>query len=457
MAAARARRCTAPIGRPTRWPRCGVPARRWPTSSASTPVRRCGSSRRRCSRSRPALGPAATAAAGAQASPAGNGPATQDGLVDRTASSPHSRHAGRPRRRGLACCSSRVRPGSARPGCWPRRAGWRPSDPCACSSARGSELESAFAFGVVRQLFEPEVGDPAAREELLRGAAAGARGCSTSPTAAAPRASPSCTGCTGWRSTSRPSGPAGAARRRRAVVRRRLAALPGLPRPPARRGTGAGGGGRAHRRANRTTRTCSPSSRSNPRRSSSGRRRCPLEATAELVARRLGVRPAPLFVDRLPPDDAGNPLLLRQLLRALAADGVRPDAAHADRVVAVGSRAVSSMVLRAAAPAARGRRGRRPGCGGARRRGRPAGGRGAGRAPRDTHRGSARRAGPGRDRERRAAGVLRPPARPRRGLPGAAQRPSGACATSGPRRLLRAARRERRAGGGTPAAGADPR
>src|SRR5690349_9779569 len=33
--------------------------------------------------------------------------------------------------------------------------------------ARGSQLESAFAFGVVRQLFEPQLGDPARRDVLL--------------------------------------------------------------------------------------------------------------------------------------------------------------------------------------------------------------------------------------------------------------------------------------------------
>jgi DNA-binding SARP family transcriptional activator/tetratricopeptide (TPR) repeat protein len=42
---------------------------------------------------------------------------------------------------------------------------------------------------------------------------------------------------------------------------------------------------------------------------------------------------------------AGNPLLLRQLLRALESEGVRPDASHADTVRAIGSRAVSSMVM----------------------------------------------------------------------------------------------------------------
>jgi hypothetical protein len=42
---------------------------------------------------------------------------------------------------------------------------------------------------------------------------------------------------------------------------------------------------------------------------------------------------------------SGNPLLLRQLLRALEEEGVRPDVAHVDTVRAVGSRAVSSLVM----------------------------------------------------------------------------------------------------------------
>jgi hypothetical protein len=49
------------------------------------------------------------------------------------------------------------------------------------------------------------------------------------------------------------------------------------------------------------------------------------EGTAELVRRRLG-EPAPLFLTACHTTTAGNPLLLRQLLRALEADRVRPDA-----------------------------------------------------------------------------------------------------------------------------------
>jgi tetratricopeptide (TPR) repeat protein len=63
------------------------------------------------------------------------------------------------------------------------------------------------------------------------------------------------------------------------------------------------------------------------------------------VERRLGGPVSPLFALACHRTTSGNPLLLRQLLRGLEADAVRPDAAHADVVVAVGSRAVSSMVL----------------------------------------------------------------------------------------------------------------
>jgi hypothetical protein len=42
-------------------------------------------------------------------------------------------------------------------------------------SARGSQLERSYGFGVVRQLFEPCISDPARRDVLLTGAAAAAR------------------------------------------------------------------------------------------------------------------------------------------------------------------------------------------------------------------------------------------------------------------------------------------
>ena len=69
------------------------------------------------------------------------------------------------------------------------------------------------------------------------------------------------------------------------------------------------------------------------------------EGTAQLVRLRLGDNAHERFVAACHRTTGGNPLLLRQLLRALQVEGVRPDASHADTVNAIGSRAVSSMVL----------------------------------------------------------------------------------------------------------------
>ena len=67
------------------------------------------------------------------------------------------------------------------------------------------------------------------------------------------------------------------------------------------------------------------------------------QGTAALVTDRLG-RGADTFVATCHRMTSGNPLLLRQLLRALADQGVPPDAAHVDTVRAVGSRAITSLV-----------------------------------------------------------------------------------------------------------------
>jgi DNA-binding SARP family transcriptional activator/DNA-binding CsgD family transcriptional regulator len=69
------------------------------------------------------------------------------------------------------------------------------------------------------------------------------------------------------------------------------------------------------------------------------------EAVGALVARRLGAEPDRAFREACHLTTGGNPLLVRQLLNALETDTVRPDAAHADVVRAIGSRAVSSSVL----------------------------------------------------------------------------------------------------------------
>ncbi len=69
------------------------------------------------------------------------------------------------------------------------------------------------------------------------------------------------------------------------------------------------------------------------------------EAVGALVARRLGAEPDGAFREACHRTTGGNPLLVRQLLNALETDEVKPDAAHADVVRAIGSRAVSSSVL----------------------------------------------------------------------------------------------------------------
>ena len=109
---------------------------------------------------------------------------------------------------------------------------------------------------------------------------------------------------------------------------------------------------------------------------------------------------------------SGNPLLLRQLLRALEDEGIRPDVAHVDTVRAVGSRAVSALVtlrLRrmpaAVTSAARAVAVLGDAAGLHDRRGARA-------AARGRRRGRARHPEPERDPHRRAAAGLRPPAGP---------------------------------------------
>jgi DNA-binding CsgD family transcriptional regulator len=66
---------------------------------------------------------------------------------------------------------------------------------------------------------------------------------------------------------------------------------------------------------------------------------------AELIRSRLGVEPDPAFTAACVSGTGGNPLLLRQLLSSLEADGVTPEARHARAVQQVGPRAVSRTVL----------------------------------------------------------------------------------------------------------------
>ncbi|MFE3200142.1 BTAD domain-containing putative transcriptional regulator [Embleya sp. NPDC059237] len=66
---------------------------------------------------------------------------------------------------------------------------------------------------------------------------------------------------------------------------------------------------------------------------------------ADVVRDALGEPPDATFADACHRATSGNPLLLRQLVRALQSRGIRPEAAHAGTVTSVGSRAVSQLVL----------------------------------------------------------------------------------------------------------------
>lgn len=69
------------------------------------------------------------------------------------------------------------------------------------------------------------------------------------------------------------------------------------------------------------------------------------EAVAEVVRERFDDLVDPAFADACHASTGGNPLLLKELLKALVADGVPPDGAHVDVVAELGPRAASRAVL----------------------------------------------------------------------------------------------------------------
>jgi hypothetical protein len=66
---------------------------------------------------------------------------------------------------------------------------------------------------------------------------------------------------------------------------------------------------------------------------------------ADVLRHALGESPHEAFADACHRATSGNPLLLRQLLRALQSRSIRPDAAQVGTVTDIGSRAVSQLVL----------------------------------------------------------------------------------------------------------------
>ncbi|MEZ0447378.1 BTAD domain-containing putative transcriptional regulator [Cellulomonas sp. ICMP 17802] len=212
-------------------------------------------------------------------------------------------------------------------------------------SARGSQLERSFGFGAVRQLFEPCTSDPAARDTLLAGAASVARAVFEDVAGIDATDSGSFAVLHGlyWLTVNlAAAGPLvicvddiqwcdSASLRYLAYLAKRLEGLPVLVVLALRTGE------QHPDDALLADIALDPSV--------TVLRPAPLspEAAATLVQERLG-EGADQFVEACHRMTSGNPLLLRQLLRALADEGVRPDVSHVDTVRAVGSRAVSSLV-----------------------------------------------------------------------------------------------------------------
>ncbi|MGY1740020.1 MULTISPECIES: BTAD domain-containing putative transcriptional regulator [unclassified Blastococcus] len=212
-------------------------------------------------------------------------------------------------------------------------------------SARGSQLERSFGFGVVRQLFEPLLTAPERRKALLGGAAAPARAVFDLAPGECPDGTFAVLHGLYWLAVElSAAGPLvlavddlqwcdPASLRALAYLVRHMDAVPVLVAATVRTGDPTGDDELLAELALDPAAVVL--------------RPAPLsaEAVARLVEQRLAQPVSPLFARACERTTAGNPLLLRQLLRGLEVDGVRPDAAHADTVVAVGSRAVSSMVL----------------------------------------------------------------------------------------------------------------
>ena len=154
-------------------------------------------------------------------------------------------------------------------------------------------------------------------------------------------------------------GAAAARRRRPALVRPAVAALPRLPRAPARGAAGArrvrpapGRARRRHGAARRARRATRSPCRSQPRPLSE-------DGVAELVRERLGDGADERFAAACHAATGGNPLLSSELLKALAAEGARPDAAGSRRrSQELGPRAASRADAAAAGAAARATRSR---------------------------------------------------------------------------------------------------
>ncbi|MET0817282.1 MAG: AAA family ATPase, partial [Solirubrobacteraceae bacterium] len=212
-------------------------------------------------------------------------------------------------------------------------------------AARSSELEREFPYGVVRQLLDAQLADPAVRERALAGAAAGARAVFEPATGDDRDASfatlhglywlllnlagdrPLVLAVDDLHWCDRPS------LRFLAYLTRRLEGLPILLAVTARStepGTDPALVGEIA--ADLATSPVRPG---------------PLTGAAvgDLVRGSLGPEADDSFTAAVHGATGGNPLLIRQLLRALETEGVRPDAGSAGIVREIGPGAIARTVL----------------------------------------------------------------------------------------------------------------
>src|SRR3954468_16378054 len=218
-------------------------------------------------------------------------------------------------------------------------------------SARGSELEREFPFGVARQLFESVLGDAERRERLFSGAAAPARAGFESPSAEGPGAggpgdaSFAALHALFWLAVNltadgplllaiddlpwvdRPS------LRFLAYLTRRLEGLPIAIATTLRTGEPP------------TDPALIAEIIQDPATAPVRPRPLTEAAVAEMVRDRLGAEADAAVCAAVHRATVGHPLLLRQLLTALEPDRVAPDAEHAHVVRDIGQGAVSRSVL----------------------------------------------------------------------------------------------------------------
>jgi DNA-binding CsgD family transcriptional regulator len=218
----------------------------------------------------------------------------------------------------------------------------------AVRSARGGELERDFPFGVVRQLFEPQLATETERSRLLSGAAQGSApvfgdgvGDADLPNEGMFARLHGLYWLTVNLSSERPLLLAvddlhwcdGASLRFVAYLARRIEGLPVVLVASMRASDAAAN------QAVLEELTSEPHAQMlMPGPLTSG-------AVAEVVRERLGEGVESAFAEACHSSTGGNPLLLNELLKALVVDRVTPDAGHVDVVAELGPRAASRAVL----------------------------------------------------------------------------------------------------------------